>query len=61
VIGKEEPSIEIIPGTGIGQLEKHALHFLDQPEIQAEVPAFVPAKSKKWHLIQKIAIKVIRS
>jgi hypothetical protein len=57
----EAPIIEFIPGTGFGQLKKHVLRLLDQPEIKAEEPVFMPAESKKWHQIQKIAIKVIRS
>ena len=28
------PLVEIIPGKGSGQLKKHVLRFLDQPEIK---------------------------
>jgi hypothetical protein len=58
---KEAPMIAITPGKGSLQLTKQVVRFLAQPDLKAEEPAFVLAKSKKWHQIQKIAIKVIRS
>jgi len=33
-VAKRIPLIEIIPGKGSGQLKKHVLRFLMQPEIQ---------------------------
>jgi DNA-nicking Smr family endonuclease len=32
---KKAPLVEIIPGKGSGQLKKHVLRFLDQPEVKA--------------------------
>jgi dsDNA-specific endonuclease/ATPase MutS2 len=34
-IDKKVKLVEIIPGKGSGQLKKHVLRFLDQPEIKA--------------------------
>jgi DNA-nicking Smr family endonuclease len=34
-VAKKAPLIEIIPGKGSGQLKKHVLRFLQQPEIKA--------------------------
>jgi dsDNA-specific endonuclease/ATPase MutS2 len=33
-VRKKAPLVEIIPGKGSGQLKKHVLRFLDQPEIK---------------------------
>lgn len=35
-VAKKAPLIEIVPGKGSGQLKKHVLRFLDQPEIKAQ-------------------------
>jgi DNA-nicking Smr family endonuclease len=35
-VAKRAPLVEIIPGKGSGQLKKHVLRFLDQPEIKAQ-------------------------
>jgi DNA-nicking Smr family endonuclease len=32
---KKSPLVEIIPGKGSGQLKKHVLRYLDQPEVKA--------------------------
>jgi DNA-nicking Smr family endonuclease len=34
-VAKKAPLVEIIPGKGSGQLKKHVLRFLDQPEVKA--------------------------
>jgi dsDNA-specific endonuclease/ATPase MutS2 len=34
-VRKKAPLVEIIPGKGSGQLKKHVLRFLQQPEIKA--------------------------
>jgi DNA-nicking Smr family endonuclease len=34
-VAKKAPLVEIIPGKGSGQLKKHVLRFLQQPEIKA--------------------------
>lgn len=34
-VAKKASLVEIIPGKGSGQLKKHVLRFLDQPEIKS--------------------------
>ena len=34
-VAKKASMVEIIPGKGSGQLKKHVLRFLDQPEIKS--------------------------
>ena len=34
-VSKKASVVEIIPGKGSGQLKKHVLRFLDQPDIKA--------------------------
>ncbi len=44
---KKASVIEIIPGKGSGQLKKHVLRFLDQPEMKARYHR-VEKDSKNW-------------
>ena len=37
-VAKKAPVVEIIPGKGSGQLKKHVLRFLEQKDIEAQVP-----------------------
>jgi DNA-nicking Smr family endonuclease len=34
-VAKKAPLVEITPGKGAGQLKKHVLRYLDQPEVKA--------------------------
>lgn len=34
-VAQKAPLVEIIPGKGSGQLKKHVLRFLEQPDVKA--------------------------